>query len=212
MSPLPPAPFVYPILDAAALGGRRVDEVAAALVAGGARIVQFRAKGVADATFVELARQALTAVRAGGALLIVNDRPDVARLLDADGVHVGQDDLPPLECRRLLGAQALIGWSTHRLDQMTQPQAAAASYLAVGPIFATRSKADAEPVIGLEGLRRARSTTALPLVAIGGITQAKAGDVAAAGADGLAVIAEVMGAPDTAEAVRALRRALGESA
>jgi thiamine-phosphate pyrophosphorylase len=207
---LPDAPFVYPVLDVEWLGGRGVAETARALAEGGAQLIQLRAKNATDRDLLELTRQAMAAARAAGARLVVNDRPDVALLAGADGVHVGQDDVPPAECRRLLGPEAVVGWSTHGPEQLAAAEGLPVDYVALGPIFATSTKADHEPVVGLDGLRRCRPLTRLPLVAIGGIGAESAGAVIAAGADAVAVVSAVMGGADPARAMRALRAALDE--
>ena len=213
MPRLPAFPFVYPILDLTVLGeGSGVDEAAAALLAGGARLVQLRAKDVADGALLAAVKRALAVVRAGGGALIVNDRADVAFIAGADGVHVGQDDLPPAECRRLLGEQALVGRSTHGIEQLRAAAREPVDYVAFGPVFATATKANPDPVVGLEGLREARRHTALPLVAIGGITRANAAAVVAAGADGVAAIGDILRAGGVAQAVREMRAAIGARA
>jgi thiamine-phosphate pyrophosphorylase len=202
---------VYPILDVSLLGARSVAETASTLLAGGARMIQLRAKQVPDLTLLELTRQALAVVRAGGGLLIVNDRPDVALVAGADGVHVGQDDLPPAECRRLLGGGAIVGWSAHSAQDVAAADERILDYVALGPVFATSTKADAEPVVGVAAVKEARPRTRLPLVAIGGITAGNAAAVVAAGADGVAAASSLMRA-DTAAAVRALVAAVGTRA
>jgi thiamine-phosphate pyrophosphorylase len=207
--PLPAGPFVYPILDLELLAGRTVEAAAAALVEGGARIVQVRAKAASDGELLEAVRRALPVVRGAGGLLVVNDRADVALIAGADGVHVGQDDLPPGECRRLLGDRALVGFSTHRLQEVLASAQEPVDYVAFGPVFATATKHDAQPVVGLDGLKEARRHTARPLVAIGGITRANAAAAIAAGADGVAAISGLMRAADLAGAVAALRAAAG---
>ena len=204
---LPARPFLYPIVDAGVLGGRSAAEAVAALVAGGARIVQLRAKGLPDRIFLDLAAQALAAARRGGALLVVNDRADVARIVGADGVHVGQDDLDPRAVRSLLPPGALVGVSTHTLDQLGRAAEAPVDYVAIGPVFPTRSKAAPDPVVGLETVRRARDLTRRPLVAIGGITAENARSVVEAGADGLAVISALLAQPDLEAAARRLQGA-----
>lgn len=209
--PLPPRPFLYPVVDLAALGERPVGPAVAALVAGGARIVQFRAKGVSDRRFLELAAQALAAARGGGAMLVVNDRPDVAIILGADGVHVGQDDLAPHEVRALLPAGALLGVSTHGISQLEWAAAQPVDYVAVGPVFPTRTKADPDPVVGLEMVRRARGLIAGPLVAIGGIAEANARSVVDAGADGVAVVSALLAQPDLAASARRFVAALARA-
>ena len=153
------------------------------------------------------ARDAVAAAHAAGALLVVNDRPDVARLAGADGVHVGQDDLAPADVRALLPG-GIVGVSTHDRAQLAAAASSGADYVAVGPVFATTSKARPDPVVGLELLRAARGLTRAPLVAIGGITAENAADVIAAGADGVAVIGALLQAPDPGEAFRRLDAAL----
>jgi thiamine-phosphate pyrophosphorylase len=207
---LPARPFLYPILDAGALAGRPVADAVRAVAAGGARLVQWRAKGLADAALLRSAREAAAAAHEAGLALIVNDRPDVARLAGADGVHVGQLDLPPAACRAVLGPQALVGLSTHDVAQLVAGRGEPVDYLAVGPVFPTRSKADADPVVGLDLVRRARAAWRGTLVAIGGLTPENAPSVVDAGADGIAVISALLGPEDLAEAVRRFRRALGE--
>jgi thiamine-phosphate pyrophosphorylase len=205
---LPPGPFLYPILDADLLAGRPCGAAVADLARGGARIVQVRAKGVSDRVLFALAQEALAAARQSGMLLLVNDRPDVALMMGADGVHLGQDDLPPAEARRLLGTDALVGWSTHSMEQLDRAASEPLDYVAFGPVHPTATKRDADPVVGLDRLRAARARTARPLVAIGGITLGNARETAAAGADGLAVISGLFGAPDLAGAARAFVAAI----
>ena len=207
--PLPPRPFLYPIVDVAALGERAVGSVVAALAAGGAKVVQFRAKGLSDRRFLDLAAEALAAARAGGAALIVNDRPDVALILGADGVHLGQDDLDPRAVRPLLPPGALLGVSTHNLEQVERAAGAPVDYLAIGPVFPTRSKAAPDPVVGLEMVRKARALVTGSLVAIGGITEENARSVVDAGADGVAVISALLSQADLAAAGRRFAAALG---
>ena len=206
--PLPKAPFVYPILDADGLAGRSPGAVARALVEAGARILQVRAKGLGARARCELALEVVAAAHAGGALVIVNDHPDVARIAFADGVHVGQEDMPAADVRRLMPVPALVGLSTHDVSQVRSAPAGVLDYVAIGPVFATRSKAAPDPFVGLEGVAAARAATSLPLIAIGGITRANAAGVVAAGADGVALISEVMTADDPGHAFRALAAAL----
>lgn len=207
--PLPPRPFLYPIVDVAALGERAVGSAVAALVAGGAKIVQFRAKGLPDRRFLDLAAEALAAARAGGAALVVNDRPDVAIIIGAAGVHLGQDDLDPRAVRTLLPPGTLLGVSTHSLEQLERAAGAPVDYLAIGPVFPTRSKAAPDPVVGLEMVRKARALAAGSLVAIGGITEENARSVVEAGADGVAVISALLSQADLAAAGRRFAAALG---
>jgi thiamine-phosphate pyrophosphorylase len=207
---LPPPPFLYPIVDVAVLGGRPAAAAVRGLAEGGARLVQLRAKALADGALLAAAQEAAAAARAAGVALVVNDRPDVARIAGADGVHVGQDDLPPAACRAVLGAEALVGLSTHGLAQLERGAGEPVDYLAVGPVYATGSKQNPDPVVGPDLVRRARAIWRGPLVAIGGITPENVGAVIEAGADGIAVISAVLAQRDLAEAVRRFRRAFGE--
>jgi thiamine-phosphate pyrophosphorylase len=206
--PLPPRPFLYPVLDVASLGERSVGAVIAALARGGVRIVQLRAKEVEDRLLVELAREARDATRSEGVLFLVNDRPDVALIVGADGVHVGQDDLSPRPIRALLGADAIVGLSTHDLAQVAVAAGEPVDYVAIGPVFPTLTKARPDPVVGVELLRRARARVGLPLVAIGGITPDNARTVVEAGADGVAVISGLLAAPDLTSAALAFAASL----
>ena len=150
-------------------------------------------------------RQAATEV---GSLLIVNDRCDLAVAVDADGVHLGQGDLPIAYARRLLGPDKIIGLSTHSVAQVQEAMRGQPDYLGFGPIFSTSTKADHDPVVGLEGLRAVRALTRLPIFAIGGITAETAGKVMAAGADGLAVVSAVLTAADLGSAIKSFQQAL----
>jgi thiamine-phosphate pyrophosphorylase len=204
---LPPRPFLYPIVDVALVPGSVADAVTA-LARGGARIVQLRAKGLADRHLVALAREAVGAARAAGISLVVNDRADVARIVGADGVHVGQEDLAPSEARRLLPEGAIVGVSTHDLGQLRAAEAETPDYVAIGPVFATRTKENPDPVVGLDTVRAARAATRRPLVAIGGLSLENAASVIAAGADGVAMISGLLRAPDLEAAARAAQTAL----
>jgi thiamine-phosphate pyrophosphorylase len=137
-----------------------------------------------------------------GCRLIVNDRADVARAADADGVHLGQEDLPVERARCVLAPGQWIGCSTHSPGQVVEADRSSADYIAFGPVFPTTGKENPDPVVGLEGLRQARRLTAKPLVAIGGITLRNAQEVLAAGADSLAVIGDLLKAPDVQERAR----------
>lgn len=178
----------YCIVDEAS--GQPPARLVRAFVENGAAVVQLRFKEAGAGELLRIAREA-RALCAGRALLLVNDRPDVAKLACADGVHLGQDDLPVADARELLGPDALIGVSTHSDAEIDA--AAGADYIGFGPVFATRSKPGAvlPPPHGLEGLRRAVARSRLPVVAIGGITVATVGAVAATGARCAAAIAEL---------------------
>lgn len=188
-------------------------DVASAALAGGAQVIQLRDKEMPARELLELALRIreMIAERAPGTLLMVNDRVDVAAAAEADGVHLGQEDLPYRTARDLLGPRAVIGVSATCLEEALEAEAAGADYLGVGPVFPTPSKQDAAPAMGLEGLAAVRDAVSAPIVAIGGIGEDNAAAVLRAGADGIAVISAVTGAPDMAEAVRRLARiAAGE--
>ena len=196
-------PRVYPILDSESLARRGISLVtcAAAFLEGGAAILQIRHKGQWDRAFFEQAKPVAGLARQAGAALIVNDRADFALLLDA-GLHVGQEDLEPRDARRLLGPDAEIGYSSHGGAQLVAAAAEPVDYVAIGPIFATASKHDPDPAVGVDEVRRSRPLLALPLVAIGGITLENALDVLRAGADSVAVIAGLLPDPTTPQALR----------
>jgi thiamine-phosphate pyrophosphorylase len=171
-------------------------EIAAQLLAAGVRLIQLRDKHASSGELYSSALQIAECVRKAGGIFIVNDRADVSRAIDADGVHVGQDDLPVESARALLGPDKIIGHSTHDLEQVREADRSSADYIAFGPIFTTASKENPELVVGLEGLREARKATCKPLVAIGGITLENARGVIEAGADSVAVIRALVGVPD----------------
>jgi len=180
--------------------GRDPVELGRAMLAGGARLLQLRLKDRASGELVTIARSLRELTAAAGARFVVNDRIDVALAADADGVHLGQDDLPVAAARALLGPDRWIGFSTHSEAQLEAASGCGADYLSLGPIFVTTSKAKADPVIGPAVLRAARPRVAEPIVAIGGITAATAREVLDAGADAVSVIAAVVRAPDVTRA------------
>lgn len=202
---------VYPIADADGAPGRSPLDLVAVVLAAGCRLVQLRMKRADTRTLVEVARAAKSLTDRQGAALIINDRADVAHLIDAAGVHLGQDDLPLDAARALLGCGRIIGTSTHTLAQLEEAaRLGIADYVAYGPIFQTTSKERPDPIQGLETLRRARQITTAPLVAIGGITIDTISAVRAAGADAVAIIGAIAGAADPLAATRALRAAAGD--
>jgi thiamine-phosphate pyrophosphorylase len=184
--------------------GRDPIELARAMLAGGARLLQLRLKTTATGALLAVAETIRDLTTAAGATFIVNDRADVARACDADGLHLGQEDLPVAAARALLAPGKLIGFSTHSETQLVDARASAADYLAFGPIYATTSKSAADPVLGCDRLRAARALTASPLVAIGGVTAATAPACLAAGADAVAIIAALVRAPDVERATAEL--------
>ncbi|MBZ5531381.1 MAG: thiamine phosphate synthase [Acidobacteriia bacterium] len=209
-------PSLYPILDFSCFAGRQ-DPLAAMvsyaeeLLAADASIIQYRDKTSGPQTFLRHARE-LRRVTQGRATFIVNDRLDIALACDADGIHLGQDDLSPVAARKIFdqikdGKAKIIGFSTHNLVQVREADSFPVDYIAIGPVFATASKANPDPVIGLDGVRQARAATTKPLVAIGGITRENCLQVKAAGADSVAVISDLLESP--AKAVAAFLRVLG---
>jgi thiamine-phosphate pyrophosphorylase len=199
---------LYAIVDPLDTGRDPLD-LARAMLAGGARLLQLRLKASATGALLATAERMRDLTAAAGATLIVNDRADVARACGADGVHLGQDDLPIEAARQVLGPAAIIGFSTHSETQLAAARARGADYLAFGPIYATTSKSKADPVLGCERLRAARALTTGPLVAIGGITAATAPAVLAAGADAVAVIGALVRAPDVERATAELLAIVG---
>ena len=200
---------IYPICDVPS-GTRTHVELAGAILAGGARFLQLRVKNRPTREFVEIARAVKRLTDAAGVQLIINDRVDIALLIDAAGVHVGQDDLPLKATRQLLGSQRIVGFSTHNAAQLNAAAATGlADYLAFGPIFPTRSKENPDPVQGLDNLGQIRTLTDLPLVAIGGITADHVRAVLASGADAVAVIGAIAGSPDPAAATSRLLQIAG---
>ncbi len=188
-------PRLYPILDAEALARTGVPLAAAAraLYDAGVRWVQYRDKRASDADFGKRLRELRAIFPVGEAVLLVNDRVHLCGPAGADGVHIGQEDMAPAEARRILGPHYLLGVSTHNPTQLSTAIATgAADYLAIGPVFATGSKENPDPVVGLEGVKAARTLTRLPLVAIGGITTGNARAAIEAGADAVAVISGLL--------------------
>jgi thiamine-phosphate pyrophosphorylase len=194
-------PSLYVILDRAAARGRDLEEILDATIAGGCRMIQLREKEWPTGRLLPLAERLRDRCRRAGVTFIVNDRVDLAVAVEADGVHLGQDDLPPRAARPLLRPGMVLGRSTHSVAQARQAQADGADYIAVGSMFPTQTKADFE-LVGPELLRAVRPETKAPLVGIGGITRANVAQVIRAGADGVAVISAVCGAPDPAAATR----------
>lgn len=196
---------VYVITDPQAAGERSLLDVVRAAVAGGASVVQLREKQSATRVMLELGLALRDITRAAGVPLIVNDRIDVALALEAEGVHVGQDDMPAALARQLIGPERILGVSAETVEQARQAECDGADYLGVGTVFPTPSKADAGNPIGITGLQAIAQVSRLPIVAIGGITHDNAAEVFRAGAVGVAVISAVVGAPDPAAAARRLR-------
>lgn len=195
-------PLVYPITDTRISGLSHADQVAI-LGDAGATFVQLREKNLPALDFYNEAKLALSIAAEKGITLIINDRVDIALALGASGVHLGQDDLPPEAARKLLGDEALIGYSTHNVDQAIAAAKLPVNYIAIGPIFETGTKANPDPVVGLDGLRAVRDAIGeMPLVAIGGITFENAPAVIEAGADSVALISALLSSGESQLSVR----------
>ncbi len=193
---------VYLILDAEHISGDAADVLRKALQAG-IRLFQYRDKRGSRRVICETAQRLAAIARRAGAVFIVNDHADIARAADANGVHLGQDDLPVEIARKVIGPEGIIGISTHGLGQARAAAAAGSDYIGFGPVFRTTTK-DAGPVQGLEMLRAVRGEVAVPIIAIGGIGTQNAAEVISAGADGIAVISAVLDAPDIEAAAKEL--------
>lgn len=185
-------PKVYPITDTRLSGLSQVEQVER-LAAGGATFIQLRDKSLSPLEFFQHAKLAVEFARRRSIRIIINDRLDIALATKADGVHLGQEDLAPEAARKILGPGAIIGYSTHNLEQARHALFLPIDYLAIGPIFATSSKTDTEPIVGLEVLRSvAAIASGLPIVAIGGITLGNAPEVIGRGASSVAVISAIL--------------------
>ena len=185
-------PSIYPITDTRVSGISHAKQVEK-LIAGGATLIQLREKQAAPAEFYQAANEAARVARNHGVKIIINDRVDIALAVAADGIHLGQHDLPPTKAREILGENAIIGFSTHSLDQALEAVRFPVDYIAIGPAFETNTKSDPDAVTGLAGLRQVRAAIGdFPLVAIGGIDASNLRSVFAAGADSAAVIAAIV--------------------
>jgi thiamine-phosphate pyrophosphorylase len=201
-------PRLYVILDSPLLTVP-VQDCAQELADAGVRLLQYRAKTARAGELLFTSRNLSSQLLPLGVTFIVNDRADVAALAGASGVHVGQDDLEVEEARALVGKEKWVGASTHNVEQFRAAAATSAEYIAFGPVFATSSKANPDPVVGIELLRRVRDLSEKPIVAIGGITLENAPSVIQAGADCVAVISDVLRAPDHAQRAKQYLEALG---
>lgn len=205
---------VYLVTDRPLCKGRDVVDVVAAAAAGGVTMVQLREKDISGREFVELGRALMDVLAPRQIPLLINDRVDVALAIGAQGVHVGQSDIPYADVRAIMGPEAIIGLSVETMEQaLNVPDldqlpggALGPDYLGVGPIFATSTKQDAAPVWGVELLAALRSQTSQTLVAIGGISTENAGEVMQAGADGVAVVSAIVSADDPEAAAKHLRK------
>jgi thiamine-phosphate pyrophosphorylase len=198
---------LYLVADADFAPGRDLAVLVAEAVRGGVTVVQLRAKSLALPELVALGKAVAAALAGTGVPLIVNDRPEAAISCGAQGVHVGQDDTPVPEARRLLGPAATIGVSVNTVDEALRAEREGADYVGAGPAFATATKATDLPVLGPEGIAAIKRAVRVPVVAIGGIGLASVAALARAGADGIAVVSAILGAPDARRAAQELLQA-----
>ena len=196
---------LYLVIGPGDIPARSLDDVVRDAVRGGVTAVQLRRKEGSTRAFIEDARSLLALLRPIGIPLIINDRVDVALAVNADGVHVGQDDMDVEDARRLLGPDCLIGVSVTTLVQARHADGTSADYLGIGPVFTTATKPDAAPALGLAATAEICRGTRIPSVAIGGINQRNAADVRATGVCGLAVVSAICAAPNPAAAAAAFR-------
>ncbi len=200
---------LYLVADTEFAAGRDLPALVSSAVEGGATVVQLRSKGLPLRDLLELADWISGRLKGTGVPLLVNDRVDVALACGAAGVHLGQEDMPVPAARKLLGAERIIGMSVNTLEEAREAEKAGADYVGLGPVFPTATKETRLAVIGPEGIARIKAALSIPVVAIGGITAANAPEIARAGADGIAVISAVLGAPDARAAAVKLRAAFG---
>lgn len=193
--------FLYPILDESRSSNLQRD--VESVIRAGAKIVQLRCKKMSNADFYKQLTDLTSICKTQNVSLIINDRVDVCLVTDVSGVHLGQDDFPAIEARQLL-PDAIIGVSTHNIQQVQDADRLPIDYISIGPIFPTTSKANPDPVVGVELLRKARTLTSKPIVCIGGITANEIPELLRAGADGIAMISEIYKTDDVFSNVQRL--------
>jgi len=196
---------LYIITDRRISHGKSHLEVAESALAGGATVIQFRDKEMKDSEVIDVCRKIHKLTREKGIPFIVNDRVEVAKAVDAEGVHLGQEDAPLNFARKVLGKEKIIGISVETVEQAIKAVEGGADYLGIGPIYPTATKPDAGKVLGIARLKEIRESVNIPIVAIGGINENNLEEVLRAGADGIAVISAVVSAPDITEACRKLK-------
>ena len=194
-------PIIYPIIDSSLVTLDNIGKTAEAIIDGGAKILQLRAKSLSSKEFLETARIIRKITKDKGTVFIVNDRVDIALLTDADGVHLGQGDLPVKEARRLLGNNKIIGYSTHNLREALEAVRLPVDYISFGPIFPTKTKEDAQTPKGLRWLSEVRKAVEIPIVAIGGITETNMVHVLKEGVEGVAMISEILTVKDISQKI-----------
>ncbi len=196
---------LYIITDQRISHGKSHIEVAKAALAGGATVIQFRDKEMKDSEAIVFCREIYKLTKKKGVSFIVNDRVEVAKAVDADGVHLGQEDMSFSLARKILGKEKIIGISVETVEQALKAVEGGADYLGIGPIYPTATKSDAGKALGIARLKEIRESVNIPIVAIGGINEDNLEEVLRAGADGVAVISAVVGAPDITQACRKLK-------
>jgi thiamine-phosphate pyrophosphorylase len=185
-------PKIYPITDVRLTKIPHAEQVKK-LIEGGAEVIQLREKSASPKEFYASAEEALDVARQHNVKIIINDRVDIALALGADGVHLGQDDLPPEYARKILGEKAIIGFSTHNVEQAISAVKHPINYLAIGPVFTTKTKENPDKVVGIEGVKKVRQAIGdFPLVAIGGINLENSCDVFNIGANSVAIISDLL--------------------
>lgn len=202
---------LYLVTDRSMLRGLTLADTVRDAIEGGVTCVQLREKDLETREFIQIANDLLAATRAAGVPLIINDRVDVALAVGADGIHLGQSDMPIGMARKIGRPDWIIGISAESLADALRAEAEGANYIGVSPVFATPTKSNTAPPLGLDGLREIRAATKIPLVAIGGINRGNAREVISAGADGLAVVSAIMAADDPRGAAMELRRHILEA-
>jgi len=196
---------LYLVTDSALARGRSLLEVVRAAVDGGVTCVQVREKGIPSRAYIDVLLPIRALLRERGIPLFVNDRVDIALAVETDGIHLGQTDMPLALAKRVAEGRLLVGVSCEALQDALDAERGGADYVSVSPVFATPTKTDTAPALGLEGIRAIRSAVRLPVVAIGGINETNAADVVRAGADGVCVVSAIVSAPDPRVAAAALR-------
>lgn len=197
-------PSLYPIIDTIFVSQEDMANVAEKILKGGATIIQLRAKDASVKNFIEMARDIKEVTDKYKATFIINDRVDICLLVDADGIHIGQEDLPLKEARKLLGEDKIIGISTHTIEEASDAEKDGADYIAFGPIYKTKTKTDTHSVQGLDKLKKISEVSNLPLVAIGGINKDNISEVMKQGATSSAVISDILNTKNIEETVRSL--------
>ena len=201
---------LYLVTDRGLAGGRSILEIVTAAVNGGVTVVQLREKDCSTREFIEQALSIKEFLKARNVPLIINDRIDVAQAIEADGVHLGQTDMPLERAKQILGQAMIIGISAESLQDAIAAEKGGADYLGVSPIYATPTKTDTAPALGLKGLREIHAAVRLPLVGIGGLNKENSAEVIRSGADGVAVVSAIVAAQDPEAAARELKRAIDE--